>query len=189
MPKRSCSNPEGGASLRSASFTCLLFLVGVAGLEPAASWSRTKRATKLRYTPFCSKIQLRQNVVYPISPRESSPETQRALIPKPFSGILFKTHWIFALFSRPVSWSKGGRNGFGPLWLRLLASCIRRDNAVALSLSNPAQRTVTVSLSGLRLPCISLGTASLAGYPIGRRQSGSTPSGRENASRTFSGSK
>ena len=27
------------------------YLVGVAGLEPAASWSRTKRATKLRYTP------------------------------------------------------------------------------------------------------------------------------------------
>ena len=26
-------------------------LVGVAGLEPAASWSRTKHATKLRYTP------------------------------------------------------------------------------------------------------------------------------------------
>ena len=27
------------------------FLVGVAGLEPTASWSRTKHATKLRYTP------------------------------------------------------------------------------------------------------------------------------------------
>lgn len=26
-------------------------LVGVAGLEPAASWSRTKRDTKLRHTP------------------------------------------------------------------------------------------------------------------------------------------
>ena len=29
-----------------------LGLVGVTGLEPAASWSQTKRATKLRYTPF-----------------------------------------------------------------------------------------------------------------------------------------
>ncbi len=29
-----------------------LFLVGVTGLEPAASWSQTKRATKLRYTPI-----------------------------------------------------------------------------------------------------------------------------------------
>lgn len=28
-----------------------LVVVGVAGLEPAASWSRTKHATKLRYTP------------------------------------------------------------------------------------------------------------------------------------------
>ena len=27
-------------------------VVGVARLELAASWSRTKRATKLRYTPF-----------------------------------------------------------------------------------------------------------------------------------------
>lgn len=26
-------------------------MVGVAGLEPAALWSRTIRATKLRYTP------------------------------------------------------------------------------------------------------------------------------------------
>ena len=38
--------------------TCSLFaavpdvyLVGVAGLEPAASWSRTMRDTKLRHTP------------------------------------------------------------------------------------------------------------------------------------------
>lgn len=28
-------------------------VVGVAGLEPAASWSRTKRDTKLRHTPKC----------------------------------------------------------------------------------------------------------------------------------------
>ena len=33
-------------------FCCgFLPLVGVAGLEPTASWSRTKHATKLRYTP------------------------------------------------------------------------------------------------------------------------------------------
>ena len=29
-----------------------VFLVGVAGLEPAASWSRTMRDTKLRHTPI-----------------------------------------------------------------------------------------------------------------------------------------
>ena len=33
-------------------FFMTLRMVGVAGLEPAASWSRTKHATKLRYTPF-----------------------------------------------------------------------------------------------------------------------------------------
>ena len=32
------------------------FVVGVAGLEPAASWSRTKHATKLRYTPTTQEI-------------------------------------------------------------------------------------------------------------------------------------
>ena len=32
------------------------FLVGVTGLEPAASWSRTMRATKLRYTPKNASI-------------------------------------------------------------------------------------------------------------------------------------
>ena len=29
----------------------LLFLVGVSGFEPEASWTRTKRDTKLRHTP------------------------------------------------------------------------------------------------------------------------------------------
>ena len=35
--------------------TCGAFLVGVTGFEPAASWSRTKRSTKLSHTPFCSE--------------------------------------------------------------------------------------------------------------------------------------
>ena len=29
----------------------VFFMVGVTGFEPATFWSRTKRATKLRYTP------------------------------------------------------------------------------------------------------------------------------------------
>ena len=32
-------------------------MVGETGIEPATSWSRTKRATKLRYSPTQSKIQ------------------------------------------------------------------------------------------------------------------------------------
>ena len=32
--------------------TTQLFLVGVAGFEPAASWSQTKHSTKLSYTPM-----------------------------------------------------------------------------------------------------------------------------------------
>ena len=31
----------------------VVLLVEVAGFEPAAFWSRTKRATKLRYTSMC----------------------------------------------------------------------------------------------------------------------------------------
>ena len=40
------------------SLTVFIFLVGVTGLEPMASWSRTKRDTKLRHTPIfkCSSI-------------------------------------------------------------------------------------------------------------------------------------
>ena len=33
------------------------FLVGVTGLEPMASWSRTKRDTKLRHTPKCVRFR------------------------------------------------------------------------------------------------------------------------------------
>ena len=40
------------ARLKCKRLSGLFVLVGVARLELAASWSRTKRATKLRYTPF-----------------------------------------------------------------------------------------------------------------------------------------
>ncbi len=33
------------------SHKALVLVVGATGFEPAASWSRTKRATKLRYAP------------------------------------------------------------------------------------------------------------------------------------------
>ena len=35
-------------------------MVGVAGLEPAASWSRTMRDTKLRHTPFAVTIIMKE---------------------------------------------------------------------------------------------------------------------------------
>ena len=44
-----------GQNKTHIKYKCLrgfLFLVGVARLELAASWSRTMRATKLRYTPM-----------------------------------------------------------------------------------------------------------------------------------------
>ena len=41
-------------------------MVGVTGFEPTASWSRTKRATKLRYTPTyrLSDININLNLRY-----------------------------------------------------------------------------------------------------------------------------
>ena len=35
-------------------------MVGVAGLEPAASWSRTMRDTKLRHTPLALPIIMKE---------------------------------------------------------------------------------------------------------------------------------
>ena len=35
-------------------------MVGVAGLEPAASWSRTMRDTKLRHTPLAVPIIMKE---------------------------------------------------------------------------------------------------------------------------------
>ena len=37
---------------KKAEHFCSALVVGLAGFEPAASSSRTKRATKLRYSPF-----------------------------------------------------------------------------------------------------------------------------------------
>ncbi len=38
------------------------YLVGETGVEPAASWSRTKRATRLRYSPI-HQLKYKQIVV------------------------------------------------------------------------------------------------------------------------------
>ena len=38
----------------------LTLLVGVRGLEPPASATRTLRASQLRYTPFCEYYAIRQ---------------------------------------------------------------------------------------------------------------------------------
>ena len=43
--------PAGGANKNNQPYDWLFLLVGVGRLELPASWSRTKRATKLRYTP------------------------------------------------------------------------------------------------------------------------------------------
>ena len=48
--KRQSNDQETGFHTRNLA-SDLLFLVGVAGFEPTASSSRTKRATKLRHTP------------------------------------------------------------------------------------------------------------------------------------------
>ena len=42
-------------------FPAFLLLVGATGLEPAASWSRTRRATKLRYAPEFTVVNYTQH--------------------------------------------------------------------------------------------------------------------------------
>ena len=43
-------------------FPAFLLLVGATGLEPAASWSRTRRATKLRYAPEFTVVNYTQDM-------------------------------------------------------------------------------------------------------------------------------
>ena len=45
----------------------LSYLVGVSGFEPEASWTRTKRDTKLRHTPKCFLLNAK-NIIYNKSP-------------------------------------------------------------------------------------------------------------------------
>ena len=45
--------------MKRAAEAALFILVGVAGFEPAASWTRTMRDTKLRHTPIDRYIIMR----------------------------------------------------------------------------------------------------------------------------------
>ena len=44
-------SPSGHKN-KGAPMGSLIFMVGVGGFEPPASWTRTKRDTKLRHTPM-----------------------------------------------------------------------------------------------------------------------------------------
>ena len=46
-----CSNPSAHPNKKAHPMGGLSYLVGVSGFEPEASWTRTKRDTKLRHTP------------------------------------------------------------------------------------------------------------------------------------------
>ena len=39
------------ADILPLNYTCILVYIGVTGFEPAASWSQTRRSTKLSHTP------------------------------------------------------------------------------------------------------------------------------------------
>ena len=41
---------------KGAAIAAPLFMVGVSGFEPEASWTRTKRDTKLRHTPIAKLL-------------------------------------------------------------------------------------------------------------------------------------
>ena len=46
------SNPSANLNNKAHPVGGLYYLVGVSGFEPEASWTRTKRDTKLRHTPI-----------------------------------------------------------------------------------------------------------------------------------------
>ena len=48
-------------------------MVGVSGFEPEASWTRTKRDTKLRHTPACPTIIRRKRRDVKPFPENSAP--------------------------------------------------------------------------------------------------------------------
>ena len=49
-------NPDFIGVFTGYIYFVALTMVGVTGLEPMASWSRTKRSTKLSYTPMISQM-------------------------------------------------------------------------------------------------------------------------------------
>ena len=44
------------SKIKRAAKAALFILVGVSGFEPEASWTRTKRDTKLRHTPILKAL-------------------------------------------------------------------------------------------------------------------------------------
>ena len=62
MPSLPIRNYSVPATSRSGDDHMPIDLVGVAGFEPAASSSRTKRAAKLRYTPAPAPASARANL-------------------------------------------------------------------------------------------------------------------------------
>ena len=52
------SNPSAHPNKKAHPLGGLSYLVGVSGFEPEASWTRTKRDTKLRHTPIANILYL-----------------------------------------------------------------------------------------------------------------------------------
>ena len=50
--------PNPQVSSTCSNWVGSFIMVGVTGFEPAASWSRTKRSTKLSHTPFFHALEL-----------------------------------------------------------------------------------------------------------------------------------
>ena len=156
-------------------------MVGVPGLEPGASWSRTKRATKLRYTPlFPIKSNGRLSVYLIFTPPSS--------LSCPASANFEKLHQNSLIASKRrgrFHRDPGPYGGRTPPRGRKVYFPFPRAAAVD---GGPYSKD-TVSSIGFLFPCSSAGAAVLAGYPNGSRQQGSMPSGREKASLTFCASK
>ena len=76
-------------------------MVGVTGFEPMASWSRTKRDTKLRHTPECFKNYI--------------------LLSRKLQELFLINSCVAQIYSAP---SKQGSRIAGSLWLLLSVSVL-----------------------------------------------------------------
>ena len=93
------------------------FMVGVTGFEPMASWSRTKRDTKLRHTPkrfknyilLSRKLQELFSIKSPVAQNYSVRGAGEPNLSAPLRSISLYVFPRGLFWSRPISFLRGDR--------------------------------------------------------------------------------
>ena len=94
-------------------------MVGVTGFEPAASWSRTKRSTKLSHTPVFFFRKVYYNTEKRVCQAEKPTKSKKKQIPEQSredrgrtEGFLLQSFSLFAII-KPYRREAGNQNLFG----------------------------------------------------------------------------